>query len=226
MNTGRGVHFQWYIRHRDYDTPMSRPATSRNGRAAGRRADDEAVVGYVFDRVTGEPIWPMPETPVLQSDVPGERTASTQPIPSKPAPYAQQGLVESDLIDYAPAIRDSALKLARRCRMGPYYIPPSAGDGKSASPAHVRAGRPEAGKSSGAQRPKTGMLYVKRAPAQQDGGSEGSLPEFRYSSPRELRTDRSDTAPGGYCRPRDGGRGRGGGFEGRAAVDHRRLSRS
>jgi glucose dehydrogenase len=79
----------------------------------------------VFDRVTGEPIWPIVETPVLQSDVPGEQTAPTQPIPSKPAPYSQQGLLESDLIDYTPAIRDSALKLAKKCRMGPYYIPPS-----------------------------------------------------------------------------------------------------
>ncbi len=84
---------------------------------------------YTFDRVTGEPIWPMPETPVLQSEVPGEKTSPTQPIPSRPAPYAQQGLVESDLIDYTPAIKDSALKLAQECRMGPYYIPASPADG-------------------------------------------------------------------------------------------------
>ena len=77
----------------------------------------------MFDRATGEPIWPIVETPVLQSDVPGEQTSPTQPIPTKPAPYSQQGLVEADLIDYTPAIKDSALKLAKRCRMGPYYIP-------------------------------------------------------------------------------------------------------
>ena len=51
------------------------------------------------------------------SDVPGEQTAPTQPIPSRPAPYAQQGLKEEDLIDYTPAIKDSALKPAKRCRM-------------------------------------------------------------------------------------------------------------
>src|SRR3990167_4659116 len=65
---------------------------------------------YVFDRVTGKEIWPIVETPVLQSEVAGEVAAKTQPIPSKPAPYAQQGLVEEDLIDYTPAIKEAALK--------------------------------------------------------------------------------------------------------------------
>jgi quinoprotein glucose dehydrogenase len=88
---------------------------------------------YVFDRVTGEPIWPIIETPVLQSEVPGEQSWPTQPIPSKPAPYSQQGLVESDLIDYTPAVKDSALKLAKTCRMGPYYIPASPTDGTAPS---------------------------------------------------------------------------------------------
>src|SRR4029450_4071553 len=87
---------------------------------------------YVFDRVTGEPIWPIVETPVMPSDVPGEKASPTQPIPSKPAPYAQQGLVEEDLIDYPPAIKAAALKIAKGCRMGPYFIPPSAADGSSA----------------------------------------------------------------------------------------------
>ena len=50
---------------------------------------------------------------MLQSDVPGEQTSPTQPIPSKPAPYSQQGLVEADLIDYTPAIKAAALKLAQ-----------------------------------------------------------------------------------------------------------------
>ena len=73
---------------------------------------------YTFDRATGAPIWPMPETQVLQSDVPGEKTSATQPIPSKPAPYSQQGLEEDDLIDYTPEIKAAALHLARLCRWG------------------------------------------------------------------------------------------------------------
>ena len=68
---------------------------------------------------------------MLQSEVPGEQTSPTQPIPTKPEPYSQQGLVEADLIDYTPAIRDSALAMAQKCRMGPYYIPGSPNDGSA-----------------------------------------------------------------------------------------------
>src|SRR5262249_546724 len=84
----------------------------RNGRRR-RILGGTRKQGWVYrvDRGTGEPIWPITETPVLQSEVPGEESSPTQPIPSKPAPYSQQGLLESDLIDYTPAIKDSALKL-------------------------------------------------------------------------------------------------------------------
>jgi len=144
---------------------------------------------YVFDRITGQPIWPMPETPVLKSGVPGEESAPTQPIPTKPAPYAQQGLVEADLIDYTPAIRDSALALAKKCRMGPYYIPPAAGDGKDASGYKCAWYAP--GASGGVNidggatiDPETGKIFV----ASITGLSTTSLlndpcSEFAYSSP-------------------------------------------
>ena len=123
---------------------------------------------YVLDRVTGKPIWPIPETPVEQSEVPGEVNSPTQPIPSKPAPYAQQGLQESDLIDYTPAIKDSALALARKCRMGPYFIPASPADGKGKNgPAKYKCSWYAPGASGGvnidgggAADPETGWLYV------------------------------------------------------------------
>src|SRR3954470_9380373 len=106
---------------------------------------------YTLDRVTGEPIWPIVETPVLQSEVPGEQTSPTQPIPSRPAPYSQQGLLESDLIDYTPAIKDSALKLAKRCRMGPYFIPgsPLNGIGKDGKPSQYKCSWYAPGASGG-----------------------------------------------------------------------------
>jgi quinoprotein glucose dehydrogenase len=124
---------------------------------------------YVLDRVTGQPIWPIVETPTLQSEVPGEQTSPTQPIPSRPVPYSQQGLMPADLIDYTPAIKDSALKLAQHCRMGPYFIPGSPLDGKAAN-----GGKSEytcswyaPGASGGvnidggtAADPETGMVYV------------------------------------------------------------------
>jgi quinoprotein glucose dehydrogenase len=123
---------------------------------------------YVLDRVTGQPIWPIPETPVGKSEVPGEILSPTQPVPSKPAPYSQQGLVESDLIDYTPAIKDSALKLAKKCRMGPYFLPPSPADGKGQNgPAEFTCSWYAPGAAGGvnidggtAADPETGMIYV------------------------------------------------------------------
>lgn len=112
----------------DYDTPMAPNVMDVTIGGAKRKVIAQSTKQgwlYVLDRVTGQPIWPIPETPVLQSDVPGEEASKTQPIPSRPAPYSQQGLLEGDLIDYTPAIKDSALKIAKSCRMGPYYIPPA-----------------------------------------------------------------------------------------------------
>ena len=60
---------------------------------------------YVFDRLTGQPIWPIEEKPVPASDVPGEKAAPTQPIPTRPAPYSRTHIAESDLIDFTPALR-------------------------------------------------------------------------------------------------------------------------
>ena len=143
VKTGqRKWHFQM-VHHDiwDYDTPMAPNLLDVSVDGRPRKVLAQTTKQgwtYVFDRVTGAPIWPIVETPVLQSDVPGEQTSATQPIPSKPAPYSQQGLQESDLIDYTPAIKDSALKLARRCRMGPYYIPPALTDGSGSGGAPLR----------------------------------------------------------------------------------------
>ncbi len=177
---------------------------------------------YTFDRVTGEPIWPMPETPVLQSEVPGEQTSPTQPIPSRPAPYAQQGMLESDLIDYTPAIRDSALKLAKQCRMGPYFIPGSPLDGKGRNgPSQYKCSWYAPGASGGvnidggaAVDPITGMMYV--------GGQTGMstiavakdpCSELPYTSPHDsCGKPGASKAPAGYKQADEGGASRGGGF--------------
>jgi quinoprotein glucose dehydrogenase len=86
---------------------------------------------YVFDRITGEPIWPIPEKPVPQSNVPGEKTSPTQPIPTKPAPYARPFLAMDDLIDFTPALRAQALENLKRYRWEPTpYIPPVVPNGQ------------------------------------------------------------------------------------------------
>ena len=161
---------------------------------------------YVFDRVTGEPIWPIVETPVLKSEVPGEVSAPTQPIPTRPAPYAHQGLVEADLIDYTPAIKEAALKLARVCRMGPYFIPPSPTDGTSALKCSWYAPGASGGVNidgGAAADPETGTLYV----AAQTGLSTAQVAkdpcsEFRYSSVHDSCGQLGALpAPPGYKKP-------------------------
>ena len=64
---------------------------------------------YVFERATGEPIWPIEERPVAESTVPGEWTAPTQPFPTKPPAFDRQGLIESDLLDFTPELKKEAL---------------------------------------------------------------------------------------------------------------------
>ena len=79
---------------------------------------------FVFNRETGEPIWPIEERPVPQSDVPKERTSPTQPFPTKPAPFDRQGITENDLIDLTPALKAEAIEVAKRYKMGPIFTPP------------------------------------------------------------------------------------------------------
>jgi quinoprotein glucose dehydrogenase len=119
---------------------------------------------YVFDRVTGQPVWPIVERPVEQSDVPGEKTAHTQPFPTKPAPFDRQGVLPRDLIDFTPELKAEALKIASEYKMGPLFTPPSVFDanGKKGTLMlpHATGG---ANWQGAAADPDTGMLYVPSA---------------------------------------------------------------
>ena len=80
---------------------------------------------YVFDRVTGEPVWPIEERPVPQGDVPGEWYSPTQPFPTKPPPFDRQGISIDDVIDFTPELRAEALDLiSDRAQFGPLFSPP------------------------------------------------------------------------------------------------------
>jgi quinoprotein glucose dehydrogenase len=225
----RKWHFQM-VHHDiwDYDTPMAPnlfdAVVDGRPRKVVAQTTKQGFI-YTFDRVTGEPIWPIVERPVPQSDIAGEKTSPTQPIPTKPAPYAQQGLVESDIIDYTPAIRDSAMVLAKKCRMGPYFIPAVVSDGSS--PTGLRCSWYAPGASGGvnidggaAVDPETGMMYV----AALSGLSTIALQkdpcsEFDLSSPRNsCGLLGALPTPAGYEVPES----RGSGFAGRgnASVLH------
>src|SRR5215475_7308118 len=79
---------------------------------------------YVFNRETGEPIWPIEERPVEKGTVPGEWYSPTQPFPSKPRAYDTQGFVLDDLINFTPELHAEALKIASRYKIGPIFTPP------------------------------------------------------------------------------------------------------
>jgi quinoprotein glucose dehydrogenase len=116
---------------------------------------------YVFDRRTGVPVWPMPERPVTQTDVPGEWTAKTQPIPSKPPAFDLQGVTHDDLIDFTPELRAEAIKAIANFRIGPIYTPGSlvvenGNRGTIVAPG-LGGG---ANWWSGAADPETGFVYV------------------------------------------------------------------
>jgi len=118
---------------------------------------------YAFDRVTGEPIWPIVERPVPQSRTPGEKTSPTQPFPTKPPAFDRQGATEENLIDFTPALRAEALETVERYTMGPLYTPPSIrGDGPDAKLGTIQLpGSQGGGNWQGAAfDPETGYLYV------------------------------------------------------------------
>jgi quinoprotein glucose dehydrogenase len=78
---------------------------------------------YVFDRVTGRPVWPIEERPAGKADTPGEWYSPTQPIPSRPPAYNRNGVLIDYLIDFTPQLRAEAVTLASKYRLGPIYTP-------------------------------------------------------------------------------------------------------
>ncbi len=116
---------------------------------------------FVFDRVTGEPVWPIEERPVPASTTPGERAWPTQPFPTKPAPFDRLGVSVDDLIDFTPELRAEALEIVKPYVLGPIFTPPSV-----AAPGHTQGtitlpGTAGGGNwNGGAFDPETGIFYV------------------------------------------------------------------
>src|SRR5262249_36120659 len=115
--TGKRVwHFQ-LVHHDIWDWDIAAAPILADIAVEGRRIKAVAQVTkqaftFVFDRVTGQPVWPIVERPVPQSSVPGEKTAATQPFPARPKPFDRQGTSLDDLIDFTPALRQEAVKIA------------------------------------------------------------------------------------------------------------------
>jgi glucose dehydrogenase len=129
LNTGkRKWHFQ-FVHHPIWDHDMSSAPLLMDVNIDGKPRKVVAVPSkqsflYVFDRVTGEPIWPIVETPVPQGDVPGEWYAKTQPIPTKPPAYGRPGIkIPDEIIDFTPEMRAQAMKQLERYKWGPQEFP-------------------------------------------------------------------------------------------------------
>ena len=116
---------------------------------------------YVFNRVTGEPIWPIEERPVPKGDVPGEWYSPTQPFPTKPPAYDNQGVTIDSLINFTPELRAEAEKLVSHYKIGPIFTPPvvSKADGPLATIVSPGA---QGGTNwpGGAYDPETHIAYV------------------------------------------------------------------
>ena len=164
--TGRRIwHFQM-VHHGVWDWDLPTSPTLIDITVDGRPIKAVAQISkqawvYVFDRVTGQPVWPIVERPVPQSDVPGEHTAPTQPFPTKPAAFDRQGFTLDDLIDFTPALKAEAIEIASHYRLGPMFTPPSvAGAGGKLATITLPSPTGGANWQGGAADPETGMLYV------------------------------------------------------------------
>jgi quinoprotein glucose dehydrogenase len=159
----RRWHFQ-AVHHGLWDYDFASAPTLATIRIEGKTVDVVAQVSkqgftYVFDRVTGRPIWSIEERPVdTTTDVPGERPHPTQPFPTKPPPLVPQGISLDDANDLTPEIRRPAQEQLQRFRLGPLFTPPSL-KGTVQRPSQVGA----ANWGGAAFDPQTGLLFVKAA---------------------------------------------------------------
>lgn len=166
--TGKRVWHYQLVHHGlwDYDPPaapilMDITVDGRPIKAVAQIT--KQAMTYVFDRVTGEPVWEMVETPVPQSNVPGEVTSPTQPIPSKPAPFDRQGSTADNLIDFTPELHAEAVEIASHYVTGPVFTPPSiVGDGPNDTKGTIQLPGSQGGADvqGAAFDPESGYLYV------------------------------------------------------------------
>jgi quinoprotein glucose dehydrogenase len=166
--TGKRVWHQQLVHHDIWDRDNPTQPILADITVGGQRV--EAVVqltkqayAFVFDRVTGAPVWPIHEVTVEQTDVPGEKTSPTQPIPSRPAAFDRVGVTTDDLIDFTPELRADAIKQLAKVRLGKSpFTPPSlaaAPDGTTGT-LMVPGSLGGANWEGGALDPETGVLYV------------------------------------------------------------------
>ena len=129
--TGERVwHFQ-AVHHDLWDRDLPQAPVLLTVRRGGREVDALAQATksghvFVFDRETGEPLFPIEERPFPVSDLEGEKTWPTQPVPVKPPPISRQIFTEDEVTDISPEARAAVLERLREVRSGGQFVPPSA----------------------------------------------------------------------------------------------------
>ena len=183
------------------DAPMLVDITQNGQTVRALAQPTKQAFLYVFNRVNGQPIWPIVERPVEQSEVPGEKTSPTQPFPTKPPAYDRQGFTVDDVIDFTPELKAEALRLVSKYKLGPIFTPPvvSKPEGPYATLALATAGG-GTNWAGGSFDPETHIAYI---PSQKALTAIGLLP------PEGGRSDMRYIA--GSAAPRTGGAGGGGG---------------
>ncbi|HVZ50149.1 MAG TPA: PQQ-binding-like beta-propeller repeat protein [Gemmatimonadaceae bacterium] len=167
IRTGRRIWHYQLVHHDIWDRDIPTAPILADITVDGRKVEAVAQITkqsyvYVFDRVTGKPVWPIIEKAVPQTDVPGEWTSPTQPMPMRPPPFDVQGVTQDGLIDFTPELRAKAIEAIKSYRIGPVWMPPSlanAADGTHgllAVPGSVGGANWEHGSFD----PETGILYV------------------------------------------------------------------
>lgn len=128
--TGERIWHYQVVHHGVWDYDLASAPNLFNMKVNGKTIKAVAQITkqgftFVFDRITGDPIWPIEEKPVPQSTIDGEKTSLTQPFPTKPAPFERQGVTDDDIIDFTPEIKEQALASLENVDKGPLYTPPT-----------------------------------------------------------------------------------------------------
>ena len=202
--------------------PMLFDMTVNGRRVKALAQPTKSAFLFVLNRETGEPIWPIEERAVPQSDVPKEKSSPTQPFPTRPAPFDRQGVTDNDLIDLTPELKAEAREVVKRYKMGPIFTPPV--ESSLTGPLATLQLPSEVGGANwpgGSMDPETNYLYIHSHttvfanavvpgnPAQSDmayvaGQARAAGPGPRGGGPGGAG------GPGGGGAPPAGARGRGG----------------
>jgi len=166
LNTGKRYWYFQSIHHDIWDWDFPSPGILMDINVNGKPIKAIAVPSkqgwlYTFDRMSGEPVWPIVEKPVEKGNVPGEWYSPTQPFPTRPAPFDRQGVSEADLIDWTPELKAEAVRIAGLHKIGPIFTPPIvAGAGGKAGTLMLPNATGGANWEGGAFDPETGIAYI------------------------------------------------------------------